>query len=72
MNHMAIVGNFQNNGKVTRQQTREAPIVHCGFTRSGTFVYIVHFRLFIQSEPKLAPEFVSSFVEADHFWWIGC
>jgi hypothetical protein len=38
----------------TRQQTEEAPDMHCGGTCIETFVYVIRFRRFVQSEPKLA------------------
>ena len=38
----------------TSQQTEKAPDVHCGGTCTETFVYVIHFRRFVQSEPKLA------------------
>jgi hypothetical protein len=38
----------------TSQQTEEAPDIHCGGTCIETFVCVIHFRRFVQSEPKLA------------------
>jgi hypothetical protein len=44
----------------TIQQTEEAPDIHCGGTCIETFVYVIRFRRFVQSEPK--------FAAASFFW----
>lgn len=54
--------------KETRQQRR--PYFRYEGMYSDTFVYAFHFRLFIQSESKLAPSQLISFFLHPSFWMI--